>query len=1046
MLLIGCVDSDVSKNTSAVPPHEDRRGESSPPAGTQSSKTLQKGAALESPLLLDGSVVTSQIRGESADHYRIDLPESHGLWARVQPLDAGDVAIQATDAGGQVLLYINEMWAEQPEILALAPDEPVVGLLSVTGDPGLRFSLEVKIRPSIDADQRMWANAQKFSFAGQKAADTTETSALDRIEYLEQASMIWLELEETARSVAVVEKAAQIAKTSGYQDIQLQYLSRAISTRHGLGHVAMEGHNLNERGLLLRSLGRRAEARADFDRALRIFSEASNIRYQASLMSNIGLLYQDEGNLSKAQLAHESALNLLSNLNRAGQAVHLQAAEILENLARLEMVQQRLGVAETLLDRAEEHRRRAGEQGLSSSTKLDRAWLLLLRKRPKESLEILRALEADETMSIRLRVILFDRIGSVSESVGKVGEADRAFEEAERLAREAENLDSLAGILVNGCRLGVLHPDEVSKEVTNLRCSEGLTATQAIGDPNRLPSGLYWQARNLEERGDPEAALMLYEQAASIVDGLYHRVSGLDSQIRFFEERSSLVLSRYIDLSIRLYRQTFQVAHLTRALEASERLRARGLLDFLVAAKMDPYSTADPLLNDRYAELRLRLAELDRARDLVDSSHSLEGLETSIRDTLDELDLIEGRMRAISPLCAEVRPEKPLTMKDFLRELDSDTVYLSLLLGDQESYLWLADRHGIRIRMLGPGQTLQVEALRFARALGKNNPYRAWSVGQRLSYLLFGEHGEALQGLEARRLAFVGDGPLQHLPLSALPAPGPQMTSEKRYLAQDFEVVHLPSLSTLVALRRLKKAAPTLPMAIMADPIYIQDSRFDLEPIDSDNALRIFGEIPKSPLGKLPFADVEAQKVAEYFDPASVLLMTGLDASRNNAFAADLSTYAVVHLASHGRLDPKHPALSALVFSEVNKQGQEVDGYLRLGDLQSLQWRAELVVASACETGAGGSFRFEGAQGLARGFFQIGVPRSVVSLWKIDSEATTHFMDAFYRALLVDGVPPGAALSRARRHLIENPNDRTYGPYFWAAFVFVGDWRRFDIP
>jgi CHAT domain-containing protein len=59
----------------------------------------------------------------------------------------------------------------------------------------------------------------------------------------------------------------------------------------------------------------------------------------------------------------------------------------------------------------------------------------------------------------------------------------------------------------------------------------------------------------------------------------------------------------------------------------------------------------------------------------------------------------------------------------------------------------------------------------------------------------------------------------------------------------------------------------------------------------------------------------------------------------------------------------------------------------------------------------------------------------VVSLWKVDDEATSDLMVSFYSQLRAVG-DKSEALRRAKLELIDQ--SRYSHPYFWAAFILVG--------
>jgi CHAT domain-containing protein len=116
-----------------------------------------------------------------------------------------------------------------------------------------------------------------------------------------------------------------------------------------------------------------------------------------------------------------------------------------------------------------------------------------------------------------------------------------------------------------------------------------------------------------------------------------------------------------------------------------------------------------------------------------------------------------------------------------------------------------------------------------------------------------------------------------------------------------------------------------------------------------------------------------------------------------------------------------------------------IKGFLRLNEIFNLNFPAELVVLSACETGLGKEVKGEGLIGLTRGLMYAGAARVVVSLWSVNDEATSLLMSQFYSQMLQQGKTPAAALRAAQLKMWEQEKWRN--PYSWSAFTLLGEWR-----
>lgn len=185
----------------------------------------------------------------------------------------------------------------------------------------------------------------------------------------------------------------------------------------------------------------------------------------------------------------------------------------------------------------------------------------------------------------------------------------------------------------------------------------------------------------------------------------------------------------------------------------------------------------------------------------------------------------------------------------------------------------------------------------------------------------------------------------------------------------------------------------------------------------------------------------------------------GTEASFKNLSGQE---YAMIHLATHGfflkenearrttyysRQTEDNKALinpmnrSGILFSGANHSwiGESLpdyseDGILLAEEIATLDFHGtDLLILSACETGLG-EVSSEGVSGLQYGFKQAGVNTLVMSLWKVDDEATKLLMTDFYKHLL-NGETKRQAFDQAVETV--RKDSRYSNPYYWAAFIML---------
>ena len=97
----------------------------------------------------------------------------------------------------------------------------------------------------------------------------------------------------------------------------------------------------------------------------------------------------------------------------------------------------------------------------------------------------------------------------------------------------------------------------------------------------------------------------------------------------------------------------------------------------------------------------------------------------------------------------------------------------------------------------------------------------------------------------------------------------------------------------------------------------------------------------------------------------------------------------------------------------------------------------ELMSFSACETAKDDDRAVLGLAGVTLKA-KTGAKSALGSLWKVDSESTAKLIVEFYQELIRNKETKAQALQRAQQTLLNNP--KYQHPYYWAAFLFVGNW------
>lgn len=174
---------------------------------------------------------------------------------------------------------------------------------------------------------------------------------------------------------------------------------------------------------------------------------------------------------------------------------------------------------------------------------------------------------------------------------------------------------------------------------------------------------------------------------------------------------------------------------------------------------------------------------------------------------------------------------------------------------------------------------------------------------------------------------------------------------------------------------------------------------------------------------------------------------SGTDGDEASFYKLSGQDLDILHLATHGMwvktglpLDEDIPlSNSFLALSKANNHFNKAnnDGRITALEISTLNFtHLDLVILSACES-ALGEFGFDdGILGLQRGFKKAGANTILMSLDKVDDEATRILMVEFYRNLM-NGKTKRQSLKEAQQHLRKVENGKYDDPKYWASFIML---------
>lgn len=672
---------------------------------------------------------------------------------------------------------------------------------------------------------------------------------------------------------------------------------------------------------------------------------------------------------------------------------------------------------------------------------------------------------------------VYAHLGLVYADLGRDKDALIAYQEALKSNRNA--IPWVRALALNGIgKISYKHKDYKDTIIWyNKALAVNQDAHESFGEVSTLSN----IARAERDSGDLDAALKTLNKTIQKIELLRTKMSEPSYRASYFSTtRDAYQLT--IDTFIRLWQRSQNHDFLTKSFEVSESARARSLLDILEESKTDLTPTANPeLLEEKHSMLN-RIKEKNQELAQAYANASTKTQASELEQELAELDVrrkyVESLIRAANPRYASLTQTEPSKLQEIQQLLDTDTALLEYSLGDDQSFLWIITTNSIAVFQLSSQSEIEKIARQvYELLIAPNKVIRGETDRQRDVRLTQAEakYPQAALRLsqmilaplasitDKKKLVIVADGALQYIPFAALPnlqkaknSSDNSMETAFSPLLKQYEIINLPSASTLAAIRReLENRKPaTKAVAVIADPVFNkEDAKSRLLELQEVARAQAKTQAEKQQLAarqmeiegnrvvidRLLFSREEALAILSIVPQNESLSLLNFQANKQAVLNSDLQQYRCIHFATHGLLNSNHPELSKIVLSLVDQTGKSQDGFLQVHEIYNLKLPVELVVLSACQTALGKEIKGEGLVGLTRGFMYAGAARVIASLWNVNDAATADLMSHFYKYMLQEKQRPAEALRNAQLKMLQQKKWKS--PYYWAAFTIQGEWK-----
>ncbi|BAY88265.1 MULTISPECIES: CHAT domain-containing protein [unclassified Tolypothrix] len=808
-------------------------------------------------------------------------------------------------------------------------------------------------------------------------------------------------------------------------------------------------NSLLEQGRIQFAAGRFTEAAKLWEAASVAFAEQGDTINQAWSLSYLSLALQNLGDWQKAEVSITNSLNLLQRLNTKNQNNAAIWAVAFNTLGNLQLTKGQGEAALQAWQDAEKNYAQAGDdagklgsqinqaQALQALGFYRRAQKLLIAINQKlqnqpDSIIKAKALQSlgvvlqqvgnlqqsqeilKQSLAISTRLNSTDNIGDVLFSLGNTArdlqQTAEALDYYQQVLAKATNpqlhleaqLNQLSLYLDNAqvqaanallpeikSQLENLPPSRMSIYATVNFARSLAKLTKSAGDNQDLAKEAAVTLARAIQQADSLKDLRAQAYALNELGKLYFEQQQLSEALQLTQK--ALTIAQEINAADIAYQASWQVGRILKIKGNTEGAIAaynfsvktlKSLRSDLVAINRDVQFSFQESVEPVYREfVDLLLQFHPSQKNLKQARETIEGLQLAELDNFFHEACLNGKPEQIDKIDKNAAVIYPIILGDRLEVIVS--------ISGQPLINYKTDISKAEIE-----KTIKQMRQSLNPAFSQEN---ALSVSQKFYDLLIRPAESQLANSKIKTLTFVLDGSLRNLPMAAL-------YDGKNYLVEKYSLALSPGMQLLQA-HSLKR----------------------------DNIKVITAALSEARQGFKALPAVKSEVTEISAEISSQLLLNEKFTDANLQTAIKSIPFSVLHLATHGQFSSKSDDTFILSWDgKINVK--ELSEFLKSrNEVNSTP--VELMVLSACQTAKGDNRAILGLAGVA---VRSGARSTIATLWAVQDESTAKFMVEFYKHLKKPGIGKAEALRQTQLIFLQDANFQH--PYYWSAFVLVGNW------